>query len=101
MKKMILSAVLAATVLAPAAVAGKVYVKYNGSKESLEIGDVKQTQVCSFKQELADRYGLKMKQFDLKRSSTVLKEGVSLYDAGVRTNQNLHIVKRVTSSHQC
>jgi len=101
MKKIILTAVLAATLVAPAAFAGdKLDIEFNGSKERIDVDDVKTASVCTVKQRAAAMFGLKMKKFDLQRNRATLNEDKTLYAAGVRAYNKL-TVKEVNYSSQC
>jgi len=102
MKKLVLAAAIAATLIAPAAMAGdKVKVEFGGNSERMDVGDLKTTAVCSVKQRVAGMFGLKMNRFNLhKKHGVKLNEDKTLYGAGVR-NQNALTVKEVSHSSQC
>lgn len=93
---------IAAALLAPAAMADDVVnVEYGGNSERMTVGDVKSTSVCTLKQQVAAKFGLKMTKFDLRRKGgTMLQESKTLYGSGVRNHTKL-TVKEVSYSSQC
>jgi len=102
MKKLVLTAALAAVIAAPAAMAGdKVNVVYGSGSERFDVDDLKTISVCALKQRLASKYDIDVKKFDLKKKGGAkLHEDKTLYGAGVRNYNNLEM-KEVSRSHQC
>lgn len=74
---------------------------YGGDKQRVDGIDLDSLSVCEFKAQMASRFGLDSRKFDVKRSSQVLDDGGSMQDAGVRQNANVHLVSRNTNSQQC
>ena len=102
MKNNVLAGFIAVAFVAPAALAGdKVNVSYEGNSARMDVGDLKTTSVCSLKQQVAKKFGLKLKKFDLKKKhGTRLSADKTLYGAGVR-NHNALEAKAVNHSSQC
>ncbi len=100
MKKMMLSLVLVTAVLTPSAFAAdSVKVEWDGETHTFRVEDVREVAVCSFKKTVADKLGLKVSGFDLRRSRLLIPTGKSLQDAGVYSGKTLTI--NLTASFQC
>lgn len=100
MRKAILSAAILMAVTPALAAGDKVNVEYNGMKERFDVGDLKTTAVCAFKQRVASKFGLSMKKFDLKKSGVKLSGSKTLKGASVNNHNKLDVVT-VSSSFQC
>ena len=101
MKKLLITAAVAAAFVAPAASArDKVTVEYNGQSEKMYMESIKEMSVCAFKRQVSEKFDIKMKKFDLKKSGTKLNEDKTLYGAYVRNNGKVQVVEK-SHSNQC
>ena len=102
MKKMVLVAALAATVVAPTAIAGEtVTVQYFGNEKIIDVGDVRKANVCDVKRQIARMFGLNMSEFFITApGGTKLRENYTLYSSGVYSGGNIY-VESVAESNQC
>lgn len=101
MKRLIGAGLIA--LFASTAVAAKnnnVYVEYNGEKERFMKLDFDTLSVCSFKQQVADQFGLNMRKFDLLRGSSVLNESRTM-DGAFVINSTTLTVREKSNSTQC
>tara|TARA_R110002072_G_scaffold258368_1_gene417048 strand:- start:553 stop:858 length:306 start_codon:yes stop_codon:yes gene_type:complete len=101
MKNVIIGCVLCLALGVPVMAGDKVRVSYEGEEQRIDVGDIKLTSVCSLKQKIADMYGLKNRDFDLKKLGYKLSEDKTLYAANVRNNNALQIVPVSSGSYQC
>lgn len=103
MKKLILAVLLATMGFGPAfASSVYVYLGARGSdKERIGGIDLNALSLCAFKAQMAARYDLDARKFDVKLSSRVLSDEGSMWEAGVRQNANVLLVPRTSNSQQC
>lgn len=101
MKKLIIGAALIAVVASSAAnAATRVLVFKGDAKLKISVDDLKTESVCSFKKKVADKFDLKMKKFELRKSGIRLNEDKTLSGAGIHSGTKIE-VKDVSHSFQC
>jgi hypothetical protein len=101
MKQMVGAIMLLLAVSIAAHAASYLNVYYNGSKDKISGIDLRSMTVCELKSQLASRYSLKMRDFDLKAGARVLNDGGTLADVHVNQSTNLTVLPKSTNSRQC
>jgi hypothetical protein len=101
MKTLVIGLTVAAVLSGAAVASDRIKVVYGSGQEDFTVDDRKTTSVCALKKMVADKYDLKLKEFDLIRgSSNKLNEDKTLHAAGVWGSTKVY-VKIVNYSYQC
>ncbi len=101
MTRLIIAVMLAGLGFGPALARDYIWINYEDTRESIRIKDLRSLSVCDFKREMASRFGLDMRWFDVKRGSVTLKDSGSLKDAGINSNSDIIVAPRSSVTSQC
>jgi len=100
MKKMVLLTALAATLIAPAAMADWVFVDYEGKRVEVNFSkDVDDMNVCALKRVIAQKLGVAQNRFQLRPIRFFEYPNLTMKEAGIRNSVILEAAS--TSSDQC